>query len=339
MPGTYYYLWNQYTLDDADEINRDLEDIREFGFDFILVDLHESFLREGDERHQKYRTGTRRLLDECRRLGLGVMPICNFGAGLFTKKWWNQNLQSGLRTQEGTVFINPDHGIPVTNYDAASVEKFVAHQRYVVDLVGDVLYRHNGEGVVEVLEDAGFHYTEQNLSFDGDSVTERKARLAQCLCAMRREAAAQGYKTVAKTFRCAQPFHADRDRMGIDYDVIVREVDGIVDGIVHHPDAPGSTWNEQIRNGFELVSSCELLFPVVLCERAHFSISEQVEAILEHTHPADVIFYQYNERISSDVGLREYEPHRQVVREWIRELTARNAQMPAPEWPETRAGA
>ncbi|MBZ5496931.1 MAG: hypothetical protein LAP85_11065 [Acidobacteriia bacterium] len=331
MPGIYYYIWNQYTLDDADEINRDLEDIRELGFDFILVDLHESFLREGDERHRRYRIGVRRLLRESGRLGLRVLPICNFGAGLFTKKWWNQNLQSAMRTQDGSVFINPDHGIPVTNYDESSAEKLVAHQRYIVGLVGDVLYEHSGVGVVEVLEDAGFHYTEQNLTFPGDSITERKTRLTLCLRAMRQEATDRGYKTLVKTFRCAQPFHADRDRMGIDYDAIVREADGIVDGIVHHPDAPGTTWNEQIRNGFELVSSCELLFPVVLCERSHFSPGEQVEAILEHTNPADVIFYQYNERISSDVGLREHEPHRQVVREWVRELAARNAQVAALE--------
>ncbi len=322
MPGIYYYLWNKYTLDDPDEINLDLEDMRALGFDFILVDLHESFLEPCDEWHKRYLAGVHRLIEESPNQGLRILPICAFGAGLFARQWWDQNPQSALQTRGGSIYICPDHGIPATSYDENSIRRFVAHQRRIAELTGDCLYRCKGAGVMNVLSDAGYHHIDKDLTFPGDSAAERKKRVNRCLHAMKQEAASHGYQALVKAFRSMQPFHADREIMGIDYDAMACEIDGFIDGVVHIPTAPGRTWSDQIRSGFAIASKSEMMFPVVLCERAHFSPEEQFTAIVEHTQPTDVVFYPYNEYIGSDVCLREYQPHRKTVRRLCGQLAA-----------------
>ena len=317
--GVYYYIWHEETMERPGAIvPSELDDIRELGFDYLLMDLQPSLFNAS-----RFRKALDVTIEGCLERSLELMPICNIGCGMIPECDLTEDMVA--RTSSGALAKAEGSGPQMSYYSRKAYEYIEKHTANLLETIRPVQFRNDGgTPVIELMEDVGYPRTlETDYSRNAlMSPFAKEIAVAGFLDRLteRIHERFPGYVCLLKTFRDATYDHPRIGNMGIDYHLLAAIADGTIettaplyfsedDNISYAPVEKGLAF--QCR----MTPSGKCRYATILCERPWFDPAAHA-AILSGLNRIDgVVWYNYNEVVTSDCGLKNNDKMREKRRE------------------------
>ena len=314
--GVYYYIWHEETMRCPGEIiPRELDDILDLKFQFLLVDLEPSLFRKS-----LFRKALDELIGHCGERGLRIMPICNIGFGMIPEADMTEEMVA-LNDAGEPVRNEGTWGFQMSYYSPRTYAYIEEHTGSLLEAIRPAQYFHTvrpadggGEGrrpVLELMEDVGYtRYAKTDFSAAaGEVFYSKEIAVAGFLERLRRFVHEKfgGYRCLLKTFRDANPYHDRIGNMGLDYELLGAVSDGTIETV-----APvrreGAEAYGPVERGLELQCRMtppgKIRFGTILCERPWFDPMEHARVIAGLDRFDAVVWYNYNEVITSPCDLK-----------------------------------
>ena len=329
--GIYYYLWGAGRLGEGRQpehvsrreptanyalIAQELEDIKNnLLCDFIVIDLMPSLFEywKGWEAAYKF------ILQKSREIGLEVLPILTFGAGMLTHKFFERN-------PDCIALDDKKQRVPfadswwMTYYNPKCLDELKLHCKAVLSLHcrSKGAFTLKGKYVVEVMEDVGYppetptdyhplatFPKEKAVTNFVKALTDYCHSLHPTLC-------------LYHAYREGRPFHVRLAYMGVDYYDLSSNTDGQIDTVAPVSFCLNKVDYEVYRHGVSFMAECNqkgVYFPVVSCDREMFDVQPQIDILLSLDRcPAGIVYYPYNEGCHTAADIKNTPKFREAIK-------------------------
>lgn len=330
--GIYYYLWGSGRLKNGRSpehvsqheetanfplIGQELEDIRNnLLCDFIVLDLMPSLF----EYYKGWMAGYNFVLQKSSEIGLEVLPILSFGAGMLTHKFFDENPDCVALDDKWQPVPFADSWW-MSYYAPRCLEELRHHCKTILDIhcKSKAALTLKGKYVIEVMEDVGYPDTiptdyhplatfpkERAVTNFIKSLADYCHSLFQTLC-------------LYHAYRSGRPFHTQLAYMGLNYYDLSNNTDGQLDTVAPLSFFPGGGSDYQVfRHGVSFMADCNqngIYLPVVSCDRAIFDVQAQIDIILSlGRSPAAIVYYPYNEGCNTETDIQAMPKFRDAIR-------------------------